>query len=103
MFDAILYYGSVALAVYKAFAIILIFLSVLGIAYVAQKSAEMRRVKKTVPVPENILSERVLSEMRDTTITRWHQIVERLGNQPDIKDFKTAIIEADGLVDAALR
>lgn len=111
MFETLIYYGSVALAVYKALAIIVTVLSILGIAYVAVKSAEMRHVRQISPsrkeevenAQEQLVFQRALLELRDNTVKRWHQIVERLGSSPDKKDFKTAIIEADGLVDAALR
>lgn len=98
MFDTLMHYGSVALAIYKALALVVIILSILGIAYVAVKSAGLRRTRRAdIPPPD-----RILSNLQDTTNMRWRRIVERLGTEKE-KDFKTAIIEADGLVDAALR
>lgn len=104
MFDTFLYYGSVVLAVYKALALVITIVALLGIWYVAVKSAEIRRVRRGDASAEPVkdTTPRVLSQLKDTTITRWHKIIERLDKQEE-KDFKTAIIEADGLVDAALR
>jgi len=110
-FDTLTHYVSVALAIYKAFAVVVTVASIMGIVYVVQKSQEMRRANK-IPnekkgKQEDALqagiSSFALTQLKDNTIQRWHHIVEKLSNQQAEKDFKTALIEADALVDAALR
>ncbi len=115
MFETILYYGSIALAIYKALAVVVTVLSVLGIAYVAIKSMEMRHMPRNAvhtdaaiwqPLQKSGSIEGVpvrLQALRDSTIMRWHEIVERLAKQQEPKDYKSAVIEADGLVDVVLR
>jgi hypothetical protein len=113
MLDTLLYYGNIALAIYKALAVIVIVFSVAGFAYVVIKKSETRHIKSPQSLPDtNLLSIRTgnvttpsaqqLTTLKDTTITRWHQIVEQLGTE-DQKNFKSAIIEADALADIALR
>lgn len=110
--ETFLHYGSVALAAYKAFAIVIIVLSIMGIMYVAKKSGEVQRKSREAAVhsenPEDVLgvaraSTFVLTQLKDSTIQHWHRMIEKLGNQQGEKDYKAAIIEADALVDAALR
>lgn len=110
MLDTLIHYASVAFAIYKIFAAVLIVASIAGILYVAKKSGEMRRVsqeeKRLREKPEDALratSSLAFAQLKDNTIQRWQKIVEKLGNQQGEKDYKTALIEADALVDAALR
>ena len=112
MFGTLIHYISIILLWYKVFAVVVTVLSIAGIIYVAKKSGEMRRASKkekaALEMPEDALrtgevSLFALNQLKDETVHQWHQIVERLGNQQGEKDFKTALIEADALVDAALR
>src|SRR3989344_9171707 len=111
MFDTLIHYASVAFTIYKIFAVVLIVASIAGIIYVAKKSGEMRRAsreaKRLREKPEDALragsSSLVFTQLKDSTMQHWHNIVEKLGNQQGEKDYKTALIEADALVDAALR
>src|SRR3989338_1565809 len=109
--NTLFHYGSIALAAYKVFAVIITIASMAGIVYVAKKSGEMRRAsreaKRLREKPEDALravsSSLAFTQLKDNTIQHWQKIVEKLGNQQVEKDFKTALIEADALVDAALR
>lgn len=109
MFDTIVSYGSTALALYKALALIIILVSVAGIVFIGFRSVGLRRryqEKKmraeVLPNNEQIVTNQTITALQDMTTRRWRAVIERLGTE-DQKDFKTAIIEADGLVDAALR
>lgn len=109
MFDTIVSYGSTALALYKALALIVILVSVAGIVFVGFRSTDLRRRHQEKKMRAEVLSdnkyavtEQVLTALQDATTRRWCTLIERLGTE-DQKDFKTAIIEADGLADAALR
>ena len=110
-FDIFIHYASIALAIYKAFAAVLIVASVLGIVYVVKKSREMHHIhkraieekEKQIDMEDGGISSFALMQLKDNTIQHWQKIVEKLGNQQVEKDFKTALIEADALVDAALR
>ncbi|TSC77861.1 MAG: hypothetical protein G01um101429_932 [Parcubacteria group bacterium Gr01-1014_29] len=100
---------NTVLALYKAFAFIVTLVSVAGIIFVGFRSVDLRRryqEKKmraeVLPDNEQVVTEQALTALQDATTRRWRAVVERLGTE-DQKDFKTAIIEADGLVDAALR
>jgi len=109
--NTLFHYGSIALAAYKVFAVIITIASMAGIVYVAKKSGEMRRAsreaKRLREKPEDALravsSSLAFTQLKDNTIQHWQKIVEKLGNQQGEKDYKTALIEADALVDAALR
>ena len=112
MFDTLLHYASVTLTIYKVFAVVLIGTSVAGIIYVAKKSGEMRRKNMEAEAHskkmEDVLdmgraSEFILTQLKDTTIQQWHRIVEKVDSQQGEKDYKAALIEADALVDGALR
>lgn len=109
MFDTIVSYSATALALYKALALIIILVSLAGIVFVGFRSVKLRRryrEKKmraeVSPNNEQVVTDQMITALRDATTRRWRMLIERLGTEAQ-KDFKTAIIEADGLVDAALR
>lgn len=110
-FDTFIHYASVALTVYKIFAVVLTIASIAGIVYVAKKSGEMRRVRqeakilqeKPVDALHTASSLLAFKQLKDNTTQHWRQIVEKLNSQQGEKDYKAIIIEADALVDAALR
>ena len=111
MFDTLFHYASIAFLWYKIFAIIVTALSVAGIAYVAKKSGEMRaahaaakeEAKQKEVASASEISVFALNQLKDSTIQRWHDIVEKLGKQEGEKEYKSALIEVDALVDAALK
>lgn len=114
MFDSFSYYGSMALAVYKALALVVTIVAVLGIAYIAKKSSEIKKMKQdsvTLSATKGLHVESDTiqtgkgnnkSLIRENTIARLQSVIERLDKQ-EIKDFKSAIIEVDALVDVILR
>ena len=109
--DTLFHYASIAFFWYKIFAIIVTAFSVAGIVYVAKKSGEMRELRAALKQSQQFAGEPAMSaasnsfalgRLKDSTIEHWHTIVEKLGKQTGEKDFKSALIEADALVDAAL-
>lgn len=110
------HYLSVALALYKAFAVIVILFSIAGMVYVIVKSGEARRRRPkdelvrantameedVFQTPHDLQNTREFTALRDMTIARWRSMEEQLTTE-ERKDYKKAIIEADALVDAALR
>ncbi|TSC71520.1 MAG: hypothetical protein G01um101470_565 [Parcubacteria group bacterium Gr01-1014_70] len=107
MFDTFLHYGYIALAVYKTLAVVVTVLAIVGIAFVASKSGELRRrheMERAMAEKKGdgfggdreMPSEYTLGQLQETTIKQWRLVSEK-------EDIKAALIEADALVDAALR
>lgn len=105
MFESLAYYGSIALAIYKALAIVVILASILGIAYVIKKSGELRHAapeEKHLSQSSAHISIQEHTRRKADAVRRWQEIIARLEKQ-DVKDYKSALIEADALADEALR
>ena len=109
------YYFNVGLAVSKTIALVVSLCSLVGLGYVLYAILRFTNSRNTPKEPiaslpfeteKNGISifakDNQLTALRDATITRWHNISKRIASK-EMPDYKSAIIEADGLVDLVLQ
>ncbi|OGZ46579.1 MAG: hypothetical protein A3J55_02710 [Candidatus Ryanbacteria bacterium RIFCSPHIGHO2_02_FULL_45_17b] len=112
MIETLTTYAHTALTVLKVLAIIATIASIAGIVYATKKSREIHHTNKAKHTKEEEqrksdldagISSIALTQLKEHTTQHWQNIIEKLASQQGGKDYKTVIIEADGLVDSALR
>lgn len=90
----------------KALGVVVSLFSIAGIVVVAIKSAARARLHRPSyrpSVPVDLGSIPASKQEKRVAREQWTALVEKLERQPEPRDYKLAIIEADALVDTVLQ